>query len=518
MIRAACRLLSLSILILLAPLQIHARGSVETFSGEEGDGGIRERLEAEYSRTWKVAVLPFISDDTDVLRSIPLAKSMPEAVVEALTYVKTRSLSSSELEGYEHALEADFTAHEQDAPAPVLEQNPAPRRRNLAIESVTDLPTSYYRSYARGMRAQLRSEGSVHPRLLTEMSARLDADLFIGGHVQIQEGYAFVDIMLISPYIQAPESPVLASRLFSIKSIEALDSIKQYISREIAGDLYNAPFASLQITLPRENADIPAGENGEQPGEEGIRAKENGTEPIASDTGENTPGKRYRVYVDDEYRGTAPALLSVLDPGLRRVQVYLGSRMVVDQKIQLDAGETAGLTLPPPGEPAGRLALHTIPRGTQVFDGSSFLGVTPLLLDLERETRYLQLRGEGVQTSYLRLPPDAGAVLRLRLPPDSVDWKLQMQRDRRQFYGALGVTLVSGLTSLIAQGVNLNLSAADFQSWPEQDQSMHRVKIYSSRTLTFTASSIALLSLVYTGDQLIQYLRTAEQARGVLGY
>lgn len=556
------RYLQIFLLIALLPLPLHARGAGEDAAGDEGAHSAGQQLDAEYSKAWKVGVLPFISDDSDVLRSIPLAKSLPEAIVEALAYIRFRTLSASEREGYSNVVREALQERDEEGNIIGLPEILPPERRELEVENITGLSTSYYRNYARGLRAYLAGEGTFHPRLLEDMSRQSDVDLFIGGHVQIQDGYAFVDIVIFSPYIPSPASAVLASRLFSIRSIEALDSIKQYISREIGGDLYNAPFASMEISLPKvrtdgisaepavssetdvapETGDAPRiggeAESGTAPRIEGEAETGTGSEsaepataalsentpeggppqPPETNTGENPSMDRYRVYIDGEYRGTAPALLSVLEPGLRRVQIYLADRMVVDRKVQLNGGETAGITLPPPREPQGRLALHTVPAGLQVFDGSSRLGVTPLLLDLEQETRYLQIRGEEIQNSYLLLEPDVGRMLKLRLPPDSVDWKLQMQRDRRQFYGALGMTLISGITSLISQGVNLNLSAADFLSWPAEEQDIHRVKIYSARTVTFTALSIAVLSSVHSIDQLIQYLQTAEQARGVLDY
>jgi serine/threonine protein kinase len=128
-------------------------------------------------------------------------------------------------------------------------------------------------------------------------------------------------------------------------------------------------------------------------------------------------------------QGVAPLTLGVEDKG-QRALVYLlrapgrEARYVVIKKEDFQAGlAKANVTLPPlAGRELARVELHTEPSGAEVYDGDSYIGLTPLLLALPTARQAIKLRlvGDGERQREVWVALQSGShILKVDMTSDA---------------------------------------------------------------------------------------------------
>ena len=262
-------------------------------------------LETELERDWLVVILPFSADDNEVLRSSPLTKTLPNVIRESLKFLRQRWLQSGERDGYIKSLEKRFPDEE-------LSPELVPEDRVISF-MVSDISSNLRKQlYFSSLRENLSNETPFPVNLITRLKEETQADLFIAGNIRIQAQYAFIDLRLISPYLNIDDGvPALTQDIFSLRSIEAQTEVRQYIARDFGRSIYNAPAGSLEVGRPP-------------------------TDDLA-----------IRVYIDDEYRGTAPLFAAPLSAGTHTFELYAGKELLLSSDLEISENETTEREVPP---------------------------------------------------------------------------------------------------------------------------------------------------------------------------
>ena len=435
-------------------------------------------LKEELAREWSVVVLPFSAEDGEALRTTPLIQSLPNVITETLSFLRQRWLQDGERAGYIEGLVAAFPEEEVD-PAMVPEQ----RRFSLRVE---DIASSVQKQlYFSSLRDILRNDTPFPPALINRLKQETEADLFIGGNVQVQDQYVFLDLLLISPYVQVPTAdgkkgmPFLAKKLFSVRSIEAQSELRQYIVLDFGADIYNNPAGSLEIGSPST--------------EEAVR-----------------------VYLDGEYRGTAPLLATPLATGLHQVELFSGQDLLLSSEVTITENENMLLTPPSPNILRPQFALNSVPSGALVYEDSRFLGYTPLLVNRPEDTVYLQLSGDGLRESYVKITSEIPDYLSVVVPPKQIDLAAQLAVDRQQFYGSLGFAVVVGIIPLLLNGAAIDLATVNTQGFSPAKRQQFNNEFSAIRALTTSSLGVMIMSFIGAIGELFTYLATAEASRSVI--
>ncbi len=477
--------LCLLLLACLVANSAYAGGRSESSSGggvsKDGSGGVpgspggssgenqdqqAEAYQEEIDRPWRVSVLPFIAGSGAPLRSTPLVESLPSVLAENLRHLGERSLTPEEAEAYSEHLRKIFP----DMEMPLQ----LPPQRQLSVEQTELKAGNPAFLFSNELRDYLADGDSFTPATLQALAAETSADVFVSGNVQVEDDYVFIDIIVISAYQNSGEPLILDREFFSLRSIEALSEITSLIADELGRNLYNAPAGTVDLRL------------------------------------DNIQG-RTRIYLDNEFRGTAPATIYAVSAGEHLLELYDENRRIHSELFQLSDGQFLELEIVDNQEELKKIYLGTVPRGMEVYDNSRFLGVTPFLVPVSDEQSYVQLRGEGFRDSYLLLGEDSPSSLRVRMPADNINWSIQLENSRRSFYNALGFTVISAMVSILIEGAYRNLEASDKRVSAKRKNDLGILKGATTSALWVTAISSA-----HTLDRLFYYLDTAETARGIL--
>ena len=432
-----------------------------------------DALKRELDREWLVVILPFSADDNEVMRSTPLVQSLPGVMEESLKLLRRRWLDSRERTGYIENLKKRF-------PEEAILSEVLPEYRTITYAS-TDIESNLQKQlYFSSLREHLRNETPFSSDLIARLQEETQADLFIAGNVQIQNQYAFIDLLLISPYLTDTAGiPSLTQNLFSLRSIEALSEIRLYIARDLGQNIYNAPAGSLEF-------------------------------------GEPPDGTTVRVYIDDEYWGTAPLFAAPIPVGTHKIELYEGRKTLLSAEREILENETTQLEIPLDQTVVPQFSLSTIPSGLAVYEDSSFLGYTPLLVNRPENTIYLQISGDDVRESYLKVDNDIMNNVSVTVPQDLANLRDQLSIDREQFYASLGFTVLSGIIPLILTGLGRDLLAVNITGWSSERRLQHINEYAAVRVLTLSSTWITLISIVNTIGELFDYLETVEAARSVI--
>ncbi len=422
----------------------------------------------EYQRPLRVAILPFAAEDGEPLRTAPLVESLPLVIRERLSRGPGRLLSAADQQAYTEALSFD--------PEGTLDP---PEFRNLVIEPVS-FPGSHLKAlFHRSVRAYLEKGDAIDAGLLLALAEQTSADLFISGSVFVREQYVIFELLLISPAEAVfGRGAVIHSQRIGIRSIEALSSIGEYIETDLGKALYNGPAGSISVEW---TDDLPS-----------------------------------RVYLDGQYRGNRPDFIHIVPEGEHLLEIYRGVDRVFNRQIGVSDGQVTPVSFVPPDETPDWLMISTVPQGLSVFADSSFLGFTPLRVRRPENPEYLQLQGFGVGQWYILIDSQTPDFTRYQIPPDVVDWRGQMERDRRDFYRSLGFTLVSAIVPLVSNGISRNYLASDFSAINAEEFTRLDRTVKITQSVTVTGLLVTLLGLADTVEQLFRYLETAERARGVI--
>lgn len=450
---------------------------------EQTDSEPDPELANELERDWQVAILPLIADDSEVLRTSPLIQTLPEVIKESLSILSERRLEEGEYSGYTESLVGRFSE---------LDPSVVPEHRDIEIKIAEITSAVQKQLFFSELREHLQNETPFSSELIARLKEATGADLFIAGHIHVEDQYVFIDLLLISPYVFARDNteaqvapqvaevlrvPVLQHILFSLRTIEVLDEMRRYISRDLGQQLYNVPAGSLEIS---------------------------------------SSGETVRVYIDEEYRGTAPLFAAPLKAGPHLLELYSGTELLFANNLLIEENETVMFTVPRERKIQPQLAFNTVPSGLAVHEGSSFLGYTPLLINRPEDTIYIQVSGEDVRQSYVKIDQNTSDYISTTLPGSELNLKEQLTLDREQFYLSLGFTLLTALIPLFMEGINQDIGETNTTGFTVERIQTLRNELSIARSGTIAGLGITIIGLINTVSELFDYLLTAEMSRSVI--
>jgi hypothetical protein len=441
---------------------------------------------------WSIGVAAFEGRNLSP-ENVYLTRSVPMLIRERLEAIPDHYFSAAEVLAYRRriiqeerqrlveAVSADrrardelfFTSDSVQANAAVYEQRIA---ANLAaIRDLGDLdpeliafPQSKPLRFVSGADGQLVFDKTVLSPL--QLAKQQDLDVLLWGGFEEVQGFLYFEITLFSAVLGEPVYTYSDAAAPS----EIYDLFDQLIT-ELATVLWGRDWSSLTVqTVP----------------------------PGAS------------VWIDGQFQGRTPLSIPYLLPGGRQLLVQDQGFESVLRTIELSpyTEQVTGITLVP--RPRELLTLDSDPAGATVYQGSEWLGSTPLSIERPEELSRLLLRREGYLDFPLYTRPPVGASLTAELLPDSVDLSKIQDSRRDELYTALGVFALSlpipmfswgYRNDYIATATSLELQGKTAQS----QEALATANIYTGVSLgTMAVSGGLFVNLLV---RLIRYLRAADR-------
>ncbi len=228
----------------------------------------------------------------------------------------------------------------------------------------------------------------------------------------------------------------------------------------------------------------------------------------------DTEPPRASVWLDDSFQGRTPLEIPYLIPGSRELRVQAPGYQSVVRLISLDPYTEAVQQIVLPLEPGDSFELDSEPAGAAVYEGSQWLGATPLSVDKPDDLNRFLLRKEG----YLDFPLYAGSgvaeTVTVALTLDEID-PLQIQNQRRdELYRAFGFFAISipiplffwGFANDYAVGYSLAINDLNFDE-TDRFKAAGRVFYYGYWGTLAVSTSLFVNMMV----RLVRYLRAADR-------
>jgi len=214
------------------------------------------------------------------------------------------------------------------------------------------------------------------------------------------------------------------------------------------------------------------------------------------------------VWIDGSFRGRAPLEIPYLLPGKRELRVQATGYEDVLRTIELSPYERELQQLSLSAVPEDLLTVNSEPDGAAVYDGSEWLGITPLSVQKPQTSRRYLLRREG----YLDLPvytgqdPETSIIAEL-LPAD-LDPAAMQDRRRKELYRAFGAFALSIPAPLFlwGYGYDYRVLAAQPGSPPDAERTADTLTYLSLGTIAVSGSLFVNLMV-----RLVRYLRAADR-------
>jgi hypothetical protein len=220
------------------------------------------------------------------------------------------------------------------------------------------------------------------------------------------------------------------------------------------------------------------------------------------------------VWLDDSFQGRTPLEIPYLIPGSRELRVQAPGYQSVVRLIDLHPYTEAVQQIVLPREPRDSFELESEPAGAAVYEGSNWLGTTPLSVEKPDDLNRFLLRKEG----YLDFPLYAGSgvaeMVTTPLTTDETD-PLEIQSQRRdELYRAFGFFAISipiplffwGFASDYAVGYSLAINDFNFNE-ADRFRAAGMVFYYGY----FGALAVSTSLFVNMMVRLVRYLRAADR-------
>ena len=222
------------------------------------------------------------------------------------------------------------------------------------------------------------------------------------------------------------------------------------------------------------------------------------------------------VYVSGTYAGRAPVRLDYLVPGTVEVRVQAEGYRTEVLRLDLEPfAEVRELVVLEERTP-DPLQVTSTPSGAAVYDGSSWLGITPLSVRRPEEPSRVVLRLEGYPEQVVYLGPDSHPEITVSFAlDDPAPAELQARR-RDAFYTAFGIFALSvplplffwGATNDAYSAFLLAATSATYDP-AEVDRLSGQVETYYNTYLaTLGVSGALLVNMVI---HLIRYVGAADR-------
>jgi len=221
----------------------------------------------------------------------------------------------------------------------------------------------------------------------------------------------------------------------------------------------------------------------------------------------DTEPKGASVWIDGSFQGRAPLEIPYLIPGSRELKVQASGYQSVVRSISLDPYTESVQQIVLPLEPGDSFELESEPAGAEVYEGSNWLGTTPLSVEKPDDLNRFLLRKEG----YLDFPLYAGSgvagTVTTRLSLDETD-PLRIQNQRRdELYSAFGFFALSIPIPLFLWGYANDYAVGYSLSKEERFMAAGLAFYYSYYGALALSASLFVNMMV----RLVRYIRAADR-------
>ena len=311
-------------------------------------------------------------------------------------------------------------------------------------------------------------------RTLGEIARQEDLDLLITGSIDQVGEFIFVETELYNTLTERRES---SSQL--VGSFEEVGALFVEIQDRIAEVLIGGKFASVTI------------------------------QGIKDDT---------KIYIDDRLYGYGEQTISYIQPGSHNVRVASSTGQERTQTLFSIPGlqQTIYLSLPQPSTETVRV--ETSPPGAAVYVNSIWSGYTPIDVPQPTEPSTLVIRKQNFYDARQDLFPEDDAVIFHRLRPAIVDLDERLIVERDQFYGALGLFVISIPVALLITGLAENIvNYYDARTGIPVSTASNRNTLNEAAALQTVQGVSLFISgtlLVNTIIELVEYIGVADRYHG----
>ncbi|UCF98759.1 MAG: PEGA domain-containing protein [Spirochaetaceae bacterium] len=434
---------------------------------------------------WSIGVVAFEGNDLSP-ENLYLTHSFPLLLRERLEAIPFHFFSEAEVLAYQkqiiakeqqrlvNAVTADrrardelfFTSTSPQQKATVYEDRIA---ANLAaIQELRDLdpslipfPESRPLRFVSGADGQLIFERSVRSPLRLAIQERLDVLLW-GSFEEIQS-FLYLEVNVFDA--------VLGENVFSYSDAapptELYDLVDDLVA-ELASVLWGRDWSSLRVeTNPPQAA----------------------------------------VWIDDSYQGRSPLTIPYLLPGEREIRVQAPGFRSVVRTIDLTPYSEAvqEITLAP--QPGESFSINSDPEGAAVYEGSEWLGTTPLSIEKPDDLRRFLLRQQGYLDFPLYADSAVGETVTAALDLEDLDPAGIQSRRRDELYRAFGAFALSLPVPLFLWGFGYDYYViAQVGAPAEAEQTA--TALYYSYLATVAVSGGLFVNLLV---RLVRYLKAADR-------
>jgi hypothetical protein len=214
------------------------------------------------------------------------------------------------------------------------------------------------------------------------------------------------------------------------------------------------------------------------------------------------------VWVDGTFRGRSPVEIPYLLPGPRELRVRAPGHRTVRRTVRLEPYSRHEQSIALTREAGDSFSLSSDPEGAAVYEGSKWIGETPLELEKPDDLRRFLLRKEG----YLDFPVYAGSEVEQKSAADliseEVDPAAMQNRRRDELYRAFGAFALSLPVPLFlwGYGYDFRVLAAQAGSPSDAEQTADRLSYLSLGTMAVSAGFFVNLMV-----RLVRYIRAADR-------
>lgn len=381
------------------------------------DPAIEDRAGIEDAKeTWSIGLSKLKSIGVDN-ENLYLTMNLPGLILEKIRICKEHYLSGEEKEGYRrnfleeliderekvlHSLlnELDkFYFSETKTESTLKNYNARIKELRNQIEKLKNYPMENIKLKDKKPIAVAAGENS--DELLQEMrfspgymASTYSLDMYIYGTIEEIEEYYFVNVYVWNSALGEHQKEI--SDAATKTDIQELG---ERIASQIVRVVMGREWALLSIEVSPEEADI---------------------------------------YIDGEYWGAGKVNRVIVEPGThfvdavseqytdRRIEYYVEKSKKNELFIELEKVDTEAVRI------------SSFPFGVDVYEGSTWIGKTPVSIPKTEDLKRLLLKAPMFATEKLTLSPDSPGEIFLRLSPFVMDTETYMEKKRDEFYRAAG--------------------------------------------------------------------------------
>lgn len=223
-----------------------------------------------------------------------------------------------------------------------------------------------------------------------------------------------------------------------------------------------------------------------------------------------------RVLLNAEPLGFAPVNTAFLKPGAYRLEARSDDQRRGTAEIELAPGSDESVIIQLEPFSGEMVTITSDPPGATVYQGTIFVGETPVTIPAPREMTSITVQRDGYYESRITLDQSAGgAIIHRPLISRESNWEEQVDGTRRSMYRSIGFFIVSLAVPIVASGMYEDISSLfpggvvnPTLTPAEQDRLLGQ-----ANTLFYTYYGGIALSTGLFGNMLwrmVRYVRTAQ--------